>query len=133
MTISFHDIPKMVQLHTRKMILKAPIGQILKAECNMYGFNSYFHSVEVLRCFFCFKAIAKNLYNILMLKHNEFIKLISELPDSKIWIVIRKSKPLHSNNLFGFSNSLLKKRMLSVLPVKEKNEKCKLLVLRFAR
>ena len=90
---------------TRKMLLKAPIVQILQAECCIYLLSGHLTSViHDKRFFLCFVAIAKNLYNVRMPKFLEVVKLIFELHIFRIDIRILQF--LHSNNTTVFSHSL---------------------------
>ena len=75
-------------------------------------FSKHFYTIELHRYLLCFIAIAKNLYNVFMLKHPEAIKLISELLliISVLVRIISEQyffKLLHSNILAIFSHCLL--------------------------
>jgi len=61
------------------MLFEAPIVQILEAEGSVCLFSEHRLSIILCRCFLCFIAVAKNLHNILMLKHLEVMKLVCEL------------------------------------------------------
>lgn len=96
---------KMEKKHTRKMIFKAPIVHILKAECPMYLLNRHYYSIAFATCCLYFIAITKKLYNIFMLDLLEVIKLVSKLLEVKIWITAT-TKYLYSNIHSMFSHSL---------------------------
>uniref|UniRef100_A0A0A9GMC5 Uncharacterized protein n=1 Tax=Arundo donax TaxID=35708 RepID=A0A0A9GMC5_ARUDO len=85
------------------MLLKAPIVQILEAECSICLFCKHYSSIVLYRYLFRFIAITKNLYNVVMRKRHKVIKLILELLIVKIWIDI--TKLLDSNILSIFSHS----------------------------
>ena len=66
--------------YTGKMFFEAPIVQILEAESYMCFINKHLTFIgQDKRFFLYFIAIAKNLYNVLMLKFCEVIELILEL------------------------------------------------------
>ena len=95
-----------MKLHrTAKMLFEAPIVQILKAKSYMCFINKHLTSIgHDKRVFLYFIAIAKNLYNILMLKFCEVIELILEL--LKVNVGIMKLQFFHSNIITAFSYSL---------------------------
>ena len=94
-----------MKLHrTRKMLLEAPIVQILEAESYMYFINKQLTSIHDKRFFLYFIAIAKNLYNALMLEFCKVIKLILEL--LKVKVDVTKLQFFHSNIITVFSYSL---------------------------
>ena len=87
--------------HTRKMLFKAPIVQKLEAESYVCFINKHLTSMRHDKKFFLyFIAIAKNLYNILMLKFCEVIELILEL--LKVKVDITKLQFFHSNIITVF-------------------------------
>jgi len=76
----FRDILQMEQQPTRKMLLKASIVHILKAQRYKWLINKHFTSIwHGIRFLLYFVTIAKNLYNVLMLKNPKVIELILEL------------------------------------------------------
>jgi len=92
-----------MKLHrTGKMLFEAPIVQILEAESYMCFINKHLTSIgHDKRVFLYFIAIAKNLYNALMLEFCKVIKLILEL--LKINIDVTKLQFFHSNIITVFS------------------------------
>ena len=95
-----------MKLHrTGKMLFEAPIVQILEAESYMCFINKHLTSIgHDKRVFLYFIAIAKNLYNVLMLKFCEVIELILEL--LKVKVDVTKLQFFHSNIITVFSYSL---------------------------
>jgi len=95
-----------MKLHrTAKMLFEAPIVQILKAKSYMCFINKHLTSIRHDKRFFLyFIAIAKNLYNVLMLKFCEVIELILEL--LKVQVDVTKLQFFHSNFITVFSYSL---------------------------
>ena len=95
-----------MKLHrTGKMLFEAPIVQILEAESYMCFINKHLTSIgHDKRVFLYFIAIAKNLYNVLMLKFCEVIELILEL--LKVQVDVTKLQFFHSNSITVFSYSL---------------------------
>ena len=95
-----------MKLHlTGKMLFEAPIVQILEAESYMCFINKHLTSIgHDKRFFLCFIAIAKNLYNVLMLKFCEVIELILEL--LKVKVDVTKLQFFHSNFITVFIYSL---------------------------
>ena len=92
--------------YTRKMLFEAPIVQILEAESYMDFINKHLTSIRLDKMFsLCFIAIAKNLYNVLMLKFCEVIELILEQLHVKVDIRT-KLQFFHSNIITIFSYSL---------------------------
>ena len=92
-----------MKLHrTGKMLFEAPIVQILEAESYMDFINKHLTSIRLDKMFsLCFIAIAKNLYNVLMLKFCEIIELILELLQVKVDVM--KLQFFHSNIITIFS------------------------------
>lgn len=88
------------------MLLKAPIVQVLEAECSVCFFSKHYSSIVFYRYLLYFIAITKNLHNVIMFQLHEVIKFILELLIIKIWIDI--TKLLDSNFLSIFSQSLSK-------------------------
>jgi hypothetical protein len=80
--------------------------QILEAESYMCFFNKHLTSIRHDKRFFLyFIAIAKNLYNVSMLKFCEVIELILELLKVKV-DVMTKLQFFHSSIITVFSYSL---------------------------
>ena len=92
-----------MKLHrTGKMLFEAPIVQILEAESYMYFVNKHISSTgHDKRFFLYFIAIAKNLYNVLMLKFFQVIELILELLE--VTVDVTKLQFFHSNIITVFS------------------------------
>ena len=87
------------------MLLEALIVQILEAESYMCFINKHLTSIgHDKRFFLYFIAIAKNLYNVLMLKFCEIIELILEL--LKVKVDVTKLQFFDSNIITIFSYSL---------------------------
>ena len=88
--------------HTGKMLFKAPIVQKLEAESYVCFINKHLTSIQHDKRFFLyFIAIAKNLYNALMLEFCKVIKLILEL--LKVNVDVTKLQFFHSNIITVFS------------------------------